>query len=86
MLISGLVTTFSIFVSTLMSFLPASEGLSPEITTSFQSFISQALSWDYYIPVALGFNLLFLILGINFAIFVWQFIRYVYSAIRGAKV
>ncbi len=86
MIITAIISIFAIGLVGMLRFLPISQGFSPEMLTSFQFVVSEALKWDYYLPIALGMRLLFLMLGIYFVVYLWSAIRFVYSAIRGARI
>lgn len=86
MIISAIVKTFASLLAFFMSFLPYGSGLPAEVLNSFKYLISQALSWDYFVPVATGFYLLWIMLGLYFAVYIWSAIRFIYSAIRGSRI
>lgn len=86
MILTAFIQTLSTVMTALLQLLPFSEGFSPDFNTSLLYIINEALKWDYYLPIALGFSVLSIILGLHIAVYVWSGAVFMFSAVRGVRM
>jgi len=86
MIINSFIFILSKIMATLLTVLPYSEGFSPDFNTSMLYIINEAMKWDYYIPISLGFSVLSIILGLHIVVYLWQGTIFIFSAVRGVRM
>jgi len=84
MITTALIILILEFVAYVISWLPNTPVLPPEIPTSIAYFIASVLPWEYYFPVSTGFHVLYLLLLWEFFVSVWYTGRFILRMIRGA--
>jgi len=84
MITTFLLYIFNAFVGFLISFLP-SGNLPIEITNAFTYFVGIMNAFSYVIPVATIFQAFALVIAVELAIMLWNFINWVIRKIPGMQ-
>jgi len=83
MITSVLLTILSSFFQFVAGLLPASTGLPTQITAAFSFVTYQISTWSFIFPLATVFTILSLVLVIEFTLWSFHGVVWIYHKVRG---
>ena len=85
MIITAILNVAYFFLNFLTNLIPAGGSFPSSFTDALSFFISQAVLWDKFIPIATIFSILVLVFTFEAGIFAFRSIDWVYSKFRGGS-